>query len=914
MQRRADEGWPFSSIITMKARIITCLLCLACLPLWGQSLSTDSASSSIILTYQESFENDQALVDAHDHSPCWPLTAESAVEAHLRYRQQEGNRVLDLIGSNRQAAYVLYRFPQDANAILTRPLNGTVSVQVGCRRSLSEAAETSKVVYYATSDDDRQWSPTQALTPGEHTLTVSAATGQLYLLLWSRRGWIDNLDVTLSYAPATLHVPSDYATIQAALDAAQDGDIIEVAAGVYQDNGNTDLDCQGKAITLRGPDGPDKTIIRCGNQRQQRGFYFHRGESADCVIEGFTIEQGSALTGSLPQNVAQWASTKSMPLGGGIYCLNSSPTLINCVIRECRAVVGGGVACVGGQPRLIDCRIEDCQARITASQSSQHAGAGVALLHCRRAQLLGCTLQGNDITGAGCGAGLYLQSGSQTLSHCVLHDNQNNGNGGGLYARGSNLQISLDHCRITQNTAASGAGLMFEADNNDTTDYLSPVTISNCTIADNVLANEVASVTSGNGLWVNGRPLILSNSILWNSLPSLVLNDPTGTSDIRYCLIEGGYPGVEILDQDPCFNCDDANDYHLQSDVGRYDELLDQWVIDSVHSPAIDAGDPNSGTGLESKNHGNRINLGAYGGYRQASRSHRNNVYHVDASNGNDNNTGLSQDQAFATIQHAIDQSDDGDRILVWPEMYQEELSLHGKAITLEGVDGSPILTAPGGIALTFSSAEGADTIVRHLIIADCDMAAYCYLSRPTLEHLTIVNNSYGIYGEYGANPTIRNCILWNNAYSDLYPCQASYSCIERKTEATGLGNLTDDPLFVDPDTDDYHLMSNQGHFDLLTETWISDTVSSPCIDAGDPDDDIAAESSPHGRRVNMGAYGRTAQASLSPTSTDSSTEIESSANPVAVTPTLNTAPSTDDDPNESTTTALQGGSDLIYP
>ncbi len=44
------------------------------------------------------------------------------------------------------------------------------------------------------------------------------------------------------------------------------------------------------------------------------------------------------------------------------------------------------------------------------------------------------------------------------------------------------------------------------------------------------------------------------------------------------------------------------------------------------------------------------------------------------------------------------------------------------------------------------------------------------------------------------------------------------------------------------------------------------DDVTSPCIDAGDPSDDIVQEPLPHGSRINLGAYGGTEWASLSPT------------------------------------------------
>jgi internalin A len=89
------------------------------------------------------------------------------------------------------------------------------------------------------------------------------------------------------------------------------------------------------------------------------------------------------------------------------------------------------------------------------------------------------------------------------------------------------------------------------------------------------------------------------------------------------------------------------------------------------------------------------------------------------------------------------------------------------------------------------------------------------------------------------------------------------------------------DPCFVDPgywdanDTPDepnddfwvqgdYHLKSQAGRFDPNYQTWVQDNVTSPCIDAGDPNSDWGEELWPHGKRINMGAYGGTAEASMS--------------------------------------------------
>ncbi|MBN2589978.1 MAG: hypothetical protein JXA96_08945 [Sedimentisphaerales bacterium] len=79
-----------------------------------------------------------------------------------------------------------------------------------------------------------------------------------------------------------------------------------------------------------------------------------------------------------------------------------------------------------------------------------------------------------------------------------------------------------------------------------------------------------------------------------------------------------------------------------------------------------------------------------------------------------------------------------------------------------------------------------------------------------------------------------------------------------------GETNIQDDPLFADPNNNDYHLKSSEGHWDTNSNSWVQDDVNSPCIDTGDPNSDWSEELWPHGGRINMGAYGGTSQASMS--------------------------------------------------
>jgi parallel beta-helix repeat protein len=139
-----------------------------------------------------------------------------------------------------------------------------------------------------------------------------------------------------------------------------------------------------------------------------------------------------------------------------------------------------------------------------------------------------------------------------------------------------------------------------------------------------------------------------------------------------------------------------------------------------------------------------------------------------------------------------------------------------------------------------------------------------------------------------GANATVTNCIIWNcprpvtltDSPNDDAEDRGSHVTIEYSnieggregvstsgrfsTLAWGPGNMNIEPLFADPAAGDFHLKSETGRWDPNTQTWVKDNLSSPCIDAGDPNSDWACEIWPHGEHINMGAYGGTKEASMS--------------------------------------------------
>jgi hypothetical protein len=250
-------------------------------------------------------------------------------------------------------------------------------------------------------------------------------------------------------------------------------------------------------------------------------------------------------------------------------------------------------------------------------------------------------------------------------------------------------------------------------------------------------------------------------------------------------------------------------------------------------------------------------------------------IIHVDAYRLGDNGDGQKHLSAYTTIQEAIDNAENGDKIHVWPGVYTESINFLGKAIKVSSIADAAVITSPNDYAVTFYTGEQADSILENFIIKDSEVAISVSSSMPTLRNLTIVNNDFGIDLWNLPSPSISNCIFWGNETSDIYTLafnpNVTYSCIERPAE--GEGNISEEPLFADTVAGDYHLISVIGRYlpdnskprQPKPENWVIDQVHSPCIDAGKPETNSMNETMPNGGRINMGAYGSTAFASESP-------------------------------------------------
>jgi hypothetical protein len=92
----------------------------------------------------------------------------------------------------------------------------------------------------------------------------------------------------------------DVATIQAAIDAAQAGDVVELGDGTFTGDGNRDLDFGGTGLVLRSARGvAEACVIECGGSTSDphRAFHFHTAEPADALVADLTIRGGLADMG-----------------------------------------------------------------------------------------------------------------------------------------------------------------------------------------------------------------------------------------------------------------------------------------------------------------------------------------------------------------------------------------------------------------------------------------------------------------------------------------------------------------------------------------------------------------------------------------------------------------------------------------
>ncbi|MEA3226719.1 MAG: right-handed parallel beta-helix repeat-containing protein, partial [Planctomycetota bacterium] len=283
--------------------------------------------------------------------------------------------------------------------------------------------------------------------------------------------------------------------------------------------------------------------------------------------------------------------------GGGLgHELNCNPVLKACIFTDNSARAGGGIRGAGGNPVLTNCVF-----------LANGPGGGLELQN-SNATLVNCTFSENSAMDGG-GISTSGNAGPN-ITNCTFTDNSADRDGGGVFI-GRDQSPILVNCMFGGNKARRGAGIH----NKGWGGYGATPTLINCTFGGN-------HASESGGTMYNSRDSIpmLSNSILWGNRPQEIYPQDSAV-EITYSDVQGGWPGEGNINADPLF-FDPANgDYHLRSRSGRWDPQSQNWVQDRATSPCIDAGDPSADWSSEPFPHGERINMGAYGGTPEASMS-----------------------------------------------------------------------------------------------------------------------------------------------------------------------------------------------------------------------------------------------------------------------------------------------------
>jgi len=303
---------------------------------------------------------------------------------------------------------------------------------------------------------------------------------------------------------------------------------------------------------------------------------------------------------------------------------NANPIITGCMFSDNSAGLGGAVY-IAADATFCECVFKGNLA---------HSGGAVLCSGCAHATFLESSFSNNS---AAIGGGAFYNVGtgdgfpSLTLVACTFKGNV--AYNGGAICNSDFTFADMNKCIFVANRAHYGGAIH----NSVADDGVVAVWLNNCTFSGNH-----ASITGG-GIH-NADPILpeyvssaLTNCILWDDTPDEIR--ATDGSFVDYCNVQGGWPGTGNIDADPCFvdigHWDDndtpeetwddfyvSGDYHLKSQGGRWDANEGRWVIDDLTSPCIDAGDPMSPIGYEPFPNGGIINMGAYGGTAEASKSY----------------------------------------------------------------------------------------------------------------------------------------------------------------------------------------------------------------------------------------------------------------------------------------------------
>ena len=433
--------------------------------------------------------------------------------------------------------------------------------------------------------------------------------------------------------------------LQLALNAAQTGDEIWIAAGTYtptkriftNDPRSATFQMKNGVAIYGGFQGTETKFTERNVQANPtildglgdiyHVFYHPNGLKLDssAVLDGLTITGGNA-NGSMEHayggGMYNWSSSPRVTnvtfsenkanIGGGIYNdYVSSPTITNVVFSENEADTGGGmhnnnyssptitnvvfnkneVSHAGGGMYNYQ-KSSPTLTSVTFSGNKAHAGGGMFNDNASNPTLTSVTFSVNK---ANAGGGMYNWSSSPSITNVTFNRNEVTADGGGMF--NYNSSPSLMNVEFSDNTASYG-GVLYNIN--------SSPTLTNVTISGNQSMGTKGAIFGGNS------QSKIQNSIIVGNHNEPALSNYTGA--IANSLLDVEENGTVL-----------AKLHNTKSDVETDTYKLEALFIDPsqsdyrlrANSPAINKGNNSDNTILTDLSgnpriQGVKIDLGAY--------------------------------------------------------------------------------------------------------------------------------------------------------------------------------------------------------------------------------------------------------------------------------------------------------------
>ena len=368
--------------------------------------------------------------------------------------------------------------------------------------------------------------------------------------------------ITSTVFSNTLLVPSQYATIQAGINAAVDGDTVLVASGVYYEA----VDFLSKKIVLLSESGAISTVI--DPDSECASVTIDSVDVAGAVIEGFTIT--NSFDDFYPGVELH-----------GIYCYKAFLEIRNNIITDIGywfSATGAGIYAFDSYPVIED--------NLIAYNECAYYGAGIHIWHCDSSIVRNNTIAENYLAsgwGFAYGAGIAVNESKALIEKNLIRNNETDSpewsEGGGICLYGDSK------AEIINNTLYQNLGIGINIIYSDSCQ----IKLRNNIIAENIGGGGLRVAYSG---YVN---LDTDYNDMWDNDPENYVNCEPGDHDIAAdpLFVNPLFGDYNLSYNSPCIDAGDPNSpldpdntiadmgaYYYNQTVGIGDSDFDTVISD----------------------------------------------------------------------------------------------------------------------------------------------------------------------------------------------------------------------------------------------------------------------------------------------------------------------------------------------